>query len=256
MEKIMRKSLLRKTGVEYGDYAANYVQGCVHGCRYPCYAYMMSKRFGVVKNYEDWRNPKIVGNTMELLDDEIPKLKKKIKTVQLCFTTDPFPYKDTEVRSLTEQVIKRLNKAGIKCRILTKGIIPIEMALYQGNEYGITLVTLDETFREKWEPGAAPLTYRLNRLKWLHDNGLKTWVSMEPYPTPNILVQDISKLLESVSFVDRIVFGRMNYNTKVTECVDYAGFYRDAAEKVKDFCRQHGIECVIKEGTVRHENHR
>ncbi len=130
------------------------------------------------------------------------------------------------------------------------------MALYPDNEYGITLVTLDETFREKWEPGAAPLTYRLNRLKWLHDNGLKTWVSMEPYPTPNILAQDISKLLESVSFVDRIVFGRMNYNTKVTECVDYAGFYRGAAEKVKDLCRQHGIECVIKEGTVRHENHR
>ena len=85
---INRKSLLYKTGVEYGDYTVNHVQGCSHGCLYPCYAMMMAKRFGTVKNYDEWIKPKVVDNAIELLEKELPKLKDKIKSVQLCFTTD------------------------------------------------------------------------------------------------------------------------------------------------------------------------
>ena len=44
-----RKTLIYKTGVEYGDYTLNHVQGCSHGCKYPCYAFMMAKRFGKEK---------------------------------------------------------------------------------------------------------------------------------------------------------------------------------------------------------------
>ena len=87
---IKRKSMLYVTGVEYGDYTMNHVLGCSHGCKYPCYAYMLKKRFGQVKLYDEWIEPYLVSNTLELLDKEIPRLKKKIKSVQLCFTTDPF----------------------------------------------------------------------------------------------------------------------------------------------------------------------
>ena len=84
--------MLYKTDVEYGDYTMNHVQGCSHGCLYPCYAFMMAKRFGRVKTYEEWCEPILVENTLELLEKEIPKLKHKIKNVQLCFMTDPFMY--------------------------------------------------------------------------------------------------------------------------------------------------------------------
>lgn len=47
---IERKTMLYKTGVEYGDYTMNHIQGCAHGCKYPCYAFMMKKRFGQIKN--------------------------------------------------------------------------------------------------------------------------------------------------------------------------------------------------------------
>ena len=57
---MIRKSLIYKTGVEYGDYTLNHVLGCSHGCKYPCYAYMMAKRFGKVKTYEEWLQPQIV----------------------------------------------------------------------------------------------------------------------------------------------------------------------------------------------------
>ena len=87
---IQRKSLLYKTDVEYGDYTVNHVLGCSHGCMYPCYAWLMAKRFGRVKTYEDWTRPKIVANSVQLLKSEIPKYRDKIKFVHLSFTTDPF----------------------------------------------------------------------------------------------------------------------------------------------------------------------
>lgn len=84
--------MLYKTAVEYGDYTMNHDQGCSHGCKYPCYAYLMAKRFGKVKSYEEWCDPALVENTLELLRKEIPRLRSKISSVQLCFTTDSFMY--------------------------------------------------------------------------------------------------------------------------------------------------------------------
>ena len=144
MDKIKRRTLLYKTGVEYGDYTLNHVQGCAHGCKYPCYAMMMARRFGTAKTYEEWCEPKLAENALELLDKEVPKYKSKIKSVHLCFTTDPFMYGYDEISEMSLQIIRKLNQAGIKCTVLTKGILPFELAdLSHENEYGITLVSLN-----------------------------------------------------------------------------------------------------------------
>lgn len=248
---IKRKTMLYKTGVEYGDYTMNHVQGCSHGCKYPCYAFLMKKRFGQVESYEEWLEPYLVSNTLELLDKEIPKLKDRIKSVQLCFSSDPFMYQYPEIKKTSIAAIKKLNAADIKCSVLTKGILPIELAeLSPKNEYGITLVSLDESFRRAKEPGAAPLQRRLRALKALHDAGCKTWVSIEPYPTPNIIEQDLKKILEAVGFVDKIIFGRLNYNTEVTTYEGHKEFFNVCAAKTIDFCERNGIAYHIKDGTV------
>lgn len=247
---IERKTMLYKTSVEYGDYTMNHIQGCAHGCKYPCYAFMMKKRFGQIKSYEDWLEPYLVSNTLELLDKEIPRLKKKIQSVHLCFSTDPFMYQYPEIQNMSLASIKKLNNAGIKCSVLTKGILPIELAkLSKDNEYGITLITTNEEFRKYMEPGAASLQERLNALRALHDAGCITWVSIEPFPTPNITKQDLLSLLETVSFVDRIIFGRMNYNTEVTAYTQHRQFFNDRAKDVIAFCNKHGIDYHIKNGT-------
>lgn len=248
---IERKTMLYKTGVEYGDYTMNHIQGCAHGCKYPCYAFMMKKRFGQVKSYDEWLEPYLVSNTLELLDKEIPRLKSKIKSIQLCFSTDPFMYQYPEIHKMSIDAIKKLNAAGIKCSILTKGILPIELAeLSHENEYGITLVSLDESFRARMEPGAAAYADRLAALRALHDMGCKTWISMEPYPTPNIVEQDIADLLNAVSFVDKIIFGRTNYSKTVTAYTEHKTFYNEKARTVIDFCNEYGIAYHIKEGTI------
>ncbi len=255
MQKIQRKSLLYKSGVEYADYCLNHVEGCSHGCRFPCYAMMMKKRCGVIHNYSEWIKPKIVSNALELLDKEIPKLKNKIKVVHLCFTTDPFMYEQPEITELTLKIIEKLNNNGIRCTVLTKGTFPKDLVDTEkyglNNEYAITLVSLDKGFKNIFEPGAAPYEKRIKSLKYLHDKGLKTWVSMEPYPTPNLVKQDLNKILNKIDFVDKIVFGKLNYNVKVSEFQDNKNFYNEQAKIVVEFCENRKIDYHIKYGTAK-----
>jgi DNA repair photolyase len=251
MQTITRKTMLYKTGVEYGDYTMNHVQGCAHGCKYPCYAFLQKKRFGQIATYEEWLEPYLVSNTLEILDREIPRLKAKIKSVQLCFTTDPFMYGYDDIKQMTLAAIKKLNAAGIKCTVLTKGLLPTELAeCSNDNEYGITLVSLDEGYRERIEPGAAPYVQRLASLRVLHEAGFKTWVSIEPYSTPNIITQDINKILEAVSFTDKIIFGRTNYSKDITAYKQHKQFYNEQVAVVIKFCEDRNIYYHIKEGKM------
>ncbi|ABP68184.1 Radical SAM domain protein [Caldicellulosiruptor saccharolyticus DSM 8903] len=249
MLKIERKTLLYKTGVEYGDYTINHVLWCSHGCMYPCYAFLMNKRFGKVKDYKDWITPKIVSNAVDLLEKEIPKLRYKIKHVNMCFSTDPFMYRQKEVSKLSLQIIDILNSNGIPVEVLTKGVYPVELlgtSKNDDNYFGISLVSYSEKFRERFEPGAAPVEERLKSLEFLHRQGFKTWVSIEPYPTPNIIQQDIRKLLSKISFVEKIVFGRWNYNSFVNLNFDSKEYYRRIANEVMNFGERKNIEVIIK----------
>jgi len=248
---IKRKTLLYKTGVEYGDYTINHVLGCSHGCLYPCYAMLMARRFGKVTTYEEWLKPKIVENAIELLKKEIPNYKTKIKFVHFCFSTDPFMYGYKEIEELSIKLIKMLNEAQIKCTALTKGCLPIELArLSDDNEFGITLISLDENFREKNEPFSASYKERIERLFKLHKSGIRTWVSIEPYPTPNIIKQDFDDILKAISFVDKIIFGKMNYNAMVSKYSGYKEYFNSLSEKVIKFCQKYNKEYHIKEGTI------
>jgi DNA repair photolyase len=254
MDKVLRKTLLYRSKVEYADFCINHVVGCSHGCTYPCYAMLMAKRFGKIKGYADWIRPKLVSNALELLDQEIPKYKDQINFVHLCFTTDPFMYGYDEVGDLTLKIIEKLNKNQIRTSVLTKGVYPKDLTDKEKygshNIYGITLVSLSPSFKIMFEPFSAPFSERIKSLRYLHDAGLETWVSMEPYPTPNFVEQNLLSILEKISFVDRIVFGKLNYNVR-TELNDNASFYEECAETVTHFCEKNKINYHIKYGTLR-----
>jgi len=256
MEKITRKQILNKTNVEYGDYAINHILGCAHGCRYPCYAFMMAKRFGKVKNYEDWINPKLVENAVDLLKKELPKKQKNIKSVHLCFATDPFMVGYPEVTEMSLEIIKLLDFYGIKCVTLTKGIMPFKKLSKFDNkhEFGISLVSLDEDFRKKYEPYSAYYSARIYDLMALCNNNCRTWISVEPYPTPNIIKQDLLSFFNRISFTNKIVFGRWNYNKQIEAYPNYQQFYNNAVNTVIDFCKCNNIEYHIKDKTLKENN--
>jgi DNA repair photolyase len=247
MRTTLRKSLLYRSGTGVG-YCINHVEGCSHGCRYPCYAMLIKKRAGVVSGYDDWRNPKLVANAHELLDKELRRLKGKIESVHLCFSTDPFMVGFEEVHDLTIGIAQRLHADGLPCTFLTKGVYPVGRLhdLDRRNRYGITLVTLSDTFRARFEPYASPIRERLAALREIHAGGLNTWVCIEPYPPPNLIRQDLRELLDSVSFVDEIVFGKLNYNRVVNDYPNANEFYRKEREHVAAFCEAKGIACYLK----------
>jgi DNA repair photolyase len=257
LRTIARKTLLYKCGVEYADYGLNHAEGCTHGCTYPCYAMMMKKRHGIISSYEDWIKPKIVSNALELLDKELPRKKDKINRVFMCFATDPFMFQITEIEQLSLKILERLNADNIKAVLISKGIYPEVLtntgSFNPNNEYGSTIVSLSEDFRKKFEPNAAPIEERIRALRRLHKAGLKTWVSMEPYPTPDILKQDIREILEEISFVDKIVFGKWNYNSRISAFKSYKEFYNSMVLAVMKFRKNNligrNIEIHIKKGT-------
>lgn len=254
MLKVKRKSLLYKSNVEYADFCLNHVEGCSHGCRFPCYAMQMAKRFGKITKDSDWIKPKLVENALELLDKEIPQYIKDIKFVHLCFMTDPFMYNYREVEEMTLKIIEKLNNNHIKCTVLTKGLYPKKLThkekYGENNEYGITLVSLDNEFKKKFEPYSAPYLNRIKSLRYLHDQGLKTWVSIEPYPTPNIdKNQNLQEILEKVYFVDKIIFGKLNYNPSIFQFKNTQSFYERCANQVIEFCKKNKINHHIKFGT-------
>ncbi len=75
------------------------------------------------------------------------------------------------------------------------------------------------------------------------------WVSIEPYPTPNLVEQSLGAILKAVSFTDRIIFGRTNYNKVVSAYKDNKRFYNKCAEEVIAFCEKMGIQYHIKNKT-------
>jgi DNA repair photolyase len=247
LERIERKSLLYRSGL--GFFCINHVQGCSHGCRYPCHAKMIFERHGRVRDYADWCKPRIVGNALALLERELERKRTLPDRVHLCLSTDPFMCDIAEVSALSLAIVERLNRSGIACSLLTKGLLPEALADREHyspkNTYGISLVSLDQGFRQKWEPGAAPYADRIAALRRLHQKGCRTLVHIEPYPTPNIVEQDLRELLTTVGFVDHIFFSGWNYNRRVREFPNSEAFYRDQSRLVRGFCAERGIECEV-----------
>ena len=63
-------------------------------------------------------------------------------------------------------------------------------------------------------------------------------------------VPDINELLSEMSFVDRIVFGKWNYNSKSTGYSDHKNFYSTKIEEVIKFGYFNEIEVYIKNDTL------
>ena len=265
IKKIKRNYILYKSGVEYENYACNHVFHCTHNCQYPCYARLKMN----VSQY-DWANTiYIVENSIQLLNKEIPKYRNDIKQVHLSFLSDPFMYKVDAVKELTLEILNLLKVEGIKYKVLTKGMYPVEdikkierrerkkenqvldlfgLAEVKNdekeiiNEYGISLVSLDEKFRRKWEPGASPYYERLGALKEIAKNGIFTYVYMEPLHPDNISLQEFERLLENVSFVKKIYFGSWQYNRNFKDKTKYVQYI----ELARQFCNDKNIQLLIK----------
>jgi len=99
---------------------------------------------------------------------------------------------------------------------------------------------------------------RIESLKKLAENGLNTWISMEPYPTPELdeTAEHIEQILKNISFVKKIIFGKLNYRrlnryngNSTLVWKNNEDFYKEMVKKVIIFCKRNNIKYHIKFGT-------
>jgi DNA repair photolyase len=258
-----QQQLLGESKVEYATWAVNHVRGCNHGCLY-CYGMKGERQHGKIETYDDWCRATLARDAVEQVRGELSRKRLPVDRVHLCFMGDPFVWDAEigrpidEVAAVTLDLMKVINGTGVPVTVLTKGLYPdLDLsALHPDNQYGITAVSLNEAFRHEWEPGAPPVAQRIAHLKMLSDAGARTWVSVEPYPTPNLdpSAENVGPLLEALAFVDKVIFGRLNYVPEVTEylgTVDRA-FYDRVAHDVTAWCAAKAKPLHIKKGTPLH----
>ena len=181
---------LTKSNLPASDYVINPYVGCPHGCKY-CYASFM-KRF--TQHKEDW------GTFID-----IKKCSKKInlkkiehKRVFLSSVTDC--YNEFEQKyELTRNILEQLVNVECQLSISTKSKLilrDIDLLKKMKNlTVSMSINTLDESFKNDMD-NASSIYDRLNTLKELHKNGIKTVLFMSPifpYITDFKEIIDVSK---------------------------------------------------------------
>jgi len=202
---IRRKTLIRRSGVEWTDYNCNIYRGCAHNCKY-CYARLMTKRFE--PNPFDWQDVKMVENAVELARRDIRALHPG--RIMFCSMTDPYQPIEAET-GLARKVLEVLVDSRFHVLILTKSpLVTRDYDLIRGHgnvEAGFTITSLEDV--SFWEPYAPGNKKRIEALKKAHSMGIKTFVSIEPWipdiSNPQLIVERLR------DFVDRFIIGSMQY---------------------------------------------
>ncbi len=203
--------IYKPTGMarEYSPYALNLYIGCSHHCKY-CYAPHTLQRA------EDayFGKPAPRKDVLKLLERELQK-NVYHEQILLSFIGDVY-CDNTDDSATTRAALELLSAYHAPVAVLSKGGEKMLRDLdvfktFEGRiAVGTTLTFLDETKSRAWEPYASSPAERLETLKILHENGIKTFASFEPTIEPKESLKLIERTLEEDS-VDHYKIGKINH---------------------------------------------
>ena len=235
---------------EYSPLALNYIKGCDHGCVY-CYVPKMMKRFNA-----SYVHSEVYIKEEESLMKEIIRSAKKFKNsekqVFLSFLTDPYSHFNNETK-LTRRVLEILLEYNIPVSILSKGgknlLQDLDVFKMFGDniQIGGSLTFTNNEDSLKWEKNGALPNDRFETLKIMHDNGIRTWASMEPviYPDQSLEIIEITK-----DYVDAYKIGKLNHFPKREKQFDWTKFLNDSIK----IMRKNKKEFYIKNDLAEYAN--
>lgn len=237
-------------------HSLNHVLGCSHGCTYPCAALMSAIRFKKVRSREEWLEARIGADVIDRLRRNLDASRRRpVERVLMCPSTDPFMHGRDDVAELSLACLREINSHGIPATVLTKGLLPHPSALigHPGNEFGISLASLDEGYRERTEPGAAPYEGRIAALREAHEAGLRTWVAIEPFPIPPQMgtlqeKRHATDILKRVAFADRAVLGTFRHMGDVGS---WRQWHVDESRAAEAFCKERGMGFHLTDAMTR-----
>lgn len=207
---------------EYSDLACNLYRGCTHGCLY-CYAPACMRTSNA-----KWHGTAVPRTRIiELFEKDAAQLRGDNRKILFSFLSDPYqPLEATEL--LTRKALEIIKKYGLKSQILTKGgkLVERDFGLFKAcqTELGVTLCFMNDALRQRWEPNAAPVSERLGLLKAAHEQGIYTWVSLEPVIDPD---EALAVIRYAHPWVRRWKVGKLNHMRAVEQGVDWKKFRAD-----------------------------
>ena len=220
---------------EYSPLALNIYTGCDHGCKY-CYGKLMWQG-------KNWTTPRL--RDLKGLEREVERLDKD-KQVLLCFMGDPYCHLESE-NMQTRKVLELFLDYQVPTAILTKGgkrcLRDLDLFLdFEAVKVGATLTLIEEKDSLDWESNAALPGDRIETLRILHEQGIMTWVSLEPVIDPEQTLDLIDRTHE---FVDHYKVGKMNH---YKSGIDWKTFGLQAIERLNEY----GKDFYIKEDLAKY----
>ncbi len=211
--EVRAKSILNKSKIF--DYCLNAYIGCQVNCRY-CYARLFMPRYsGHSEPWGTFVDVKI--NAVELLRRQLVRAKRG--TVWVSSVCDPYQPLEASFQ-LTRQCLAELAACQFPVSIQTKSALVLRdidlLEKFKDVEVGITITTDDEHLARLFEPGASPVSARVEALGFLRSRRIRTFAFIGP-----LLPGDPARLIGKLEGkVERILVDRMNYLPAV------ASFYR------------------------------
>jgi len=178
IREIQVKSILTKTKLPSGGYIINPYVGCSIGCVY-CYARFMKRMTGHTEPWGTFVDVKM--NAVEVLKKEIKNAKKD--TVGMSSVTDPYLGVERKYR-LTRGILEVLLEHQFPVWILTKSSLVLRdidlFKKFKKCDVGMSITGLDNKTKLLIEPGASSHSERIETLKTLHENGIRTYAFIGP----------------------------------------------------------------------------
>lgn len=237
--------------VEYSPLALNLYRGCDHGCTY-CYVPKQMKVY-----QPNYNHSQVIprDGIIQQLEKDAKKIAYSDKQVQLSFTGDPYCKAD-EQHQLTRKALQIFFNNAIPVSILTKGgkraLRDIDLFKQFGKNIKVgTTLTYDnsEQTKEK-ESGAASPSERIEMLKRLHENGITTWVSIEPVIYPE---QSLNLIRVSLPFTTHYKIGKLNHFEAWEKKIKWLKFLMESVnilrESNKSFYIKHDLR-TFNDGSV------
>jgi DNA repair photolyase len=246
MQKII--SVPKGPALEYSPLAFNAYKSCSHGCIY-CYCPAIFRNKSRVEFHNEIDQKE---KPIERLKDEVSKWKHKKQQVLLSFVGDPYAPEDCKNR-YTRKALEILLSNGFPVSILSKGgkriLKDLDIFIKYKNKIkvGATLTMITGGDSKHFEPKAAVPRDRMETLKELHKNGIRTWVSLEPVLDTQATLNLIQK---THSYVDEYKIGRWNHSKDASENIDWRKFLYDAVKLL----RKYKCNFYVKNDLARYSN--
>ncbi|MCX4366106.1 MAG: radical SAM protein [Bacilli bacterium] len=257
IKEVHVNDLVTKSNLPASDYVINPYVGCPHGCKY-CYASFMKRFTG---HSEEW------GTFIDVkrCDKKINGKKLEGKRVFLSSVTDCYNQYEEEYR-LTRNILEQLVDVDCILNISTKSKLILRdldlLKQMKNIEVSMSINTMDEEFKKDMD-NASSIKDRLDTLKILHENGIRTVLFMSPmFP----FLTDYKTLINvSKDYVDEYWFENLNlrgsYKMTILNYIkdkfpdiypEYVRIYlnndntywENLALEINDFCEHEKVEFI------------